>query len=244
MGLSPWGMPEAEPLPSRRARFGFGPPTWVKAVVLAAAVAFAAAAVTIATRSDGSDGDRPSAKSVDVGFLRDMTQHHDQAVQMSLLASEDAMPDLEVRNYASEILVLQSQQVGAMRQQLGVWGYGIDPDAPVMRWMPHSMDDMAHMDRQRSGGSMDQMTAEDMPGMARQAQLDRLGDARGRQAEELFMTLMIRHHRGSIAMADYAAHHAETRYVRRAAADFTRFQRIEINEMHATAKRLGLTLSA
>ena len=40
-----------------------------------------------------------------------------------------------------------------------------------------------------------------MPGMATEAQLDQLRAATGVEAEKLFLTLMIAHHRGGLEMA-------------------------------------------
>lgn len=218
-------------------RAGFGTPTWPKAIALAIAVGFFAAAVAmVATRNSGSPS-RPASDSVDVGFLRDMTQHHDQAVLMSQYALEAQMPDLDVRDFAQDILLWQSRQIGDMGRQLAIWGYTIDPNAPVMQWMP--MQDWPGMSGMT--GTM-RITAAQMPGMATQAQLNELQQARGRGAEALFMTLMIRHHQTGIAMADFAASHAHTAYVRGIAASFATQQRGEINEMRDAAQRLGLNL--
>ena len=53
-----------------------------------------------------------------------------------------------------------------------------------------------------------------MPGMASQADLDRLGAASGKAFDVLFLQLMLRHHQGGLPMASYAATHAETAQVR------------------------------
>jgi len=222
-------------------RGAFGAPTWPKAIALALAVGFFAAAVSmVVTRHSDNASSRPASNSVDVGFLRDMTQHHDQAVLMSGYALEADMPDLAVRSDAREILRWQSRQIGNMERQLQFWRYdNIDPNAPVMQWMP--MQDIPGMAGMT--GSMT-ITAADMPGMATQAQLNELQRTTGRAAESLFMTLMIRHHNGGIAMANYAANHAHTEYVRLTAASYAQQQRDEISEMRATAQQLGLTLGA
>jgi uncharacterized protein (DUF305 family) len=226
----------AEPTFAERA--GFGAPTWPKAIALAIAVGFLAAAVAMVVTRHSDNAARPASDSIDVGFLRDMTQHHDQAVLMSGYALETDMPDLVVRSYARDIMRWQSRQIGDMGRQLTVWGYpNIDPNAPVMQWMP--MQDIPGMGGM--SGTM-KMTISQMPGIATDAQLNELQRTRGRAAEELFMTLMIRHHEGGILMANYAAHHAHTAYVRGLAAGMAQQQSEEISEMRLSAQQLGLTL--
>jgi uncharacterized protein (DUF305 family) len=66
-----------------------------------------------------------------------------------------------------------------------------------------------------------------MPGMATRAELSALGDAKGADAERLFLKLMIEHHEAGIEMAAYAANHAGEQAVRRLAHSMATAQEAE-----------------
>ncbi len=55
-----------------------------------------------------------------------------------------------------------------------------------------------------------------MPGMATPAQMTKLQTLHGKALDIVFLQLMIRHHQGGVAMAQYAAAHATQPYVRAA----------------------------
>jgi hypothetical protein len=55
----------------------------------------------------------PAADSVDVGFARDMSIHHEQAVQMAALVY-DRTQDEAIRSLAFDILTTQQGQIGMM----------------------------------------------------------------------------------------------------------------------------------
>ena len=156
----------------------------------------------------------PDPNDVDVGFLQDMREHHEQAVSMSLLflALDDTSPGL--RTVARSIVVGQSIEIGRMIQLLRDYGEDeANQGDTSMGWMG-----MSH----RVG---------EMPGMASDAQLDELAAASGADADERFVELMVAHHRGGIDMAEYAAEHAGTREVRRMADSIAHSQVDEIGEL-------------
>jgi uncharacterized protein (DUF305 family) len=151
-----------------------------------------------------------------------MTAHHEQAVAMAVaeLAHGDADA---VTVYAREILTLQSYEIGLMDRQLAHWDLPAeDPRPPAMEWMNMPV------------------TVAQMPGMASEAELDHLSAARGRDADAVFIALMQDHHRGGVHMAEYAAQHARSEFVRTLAARMARNQRIEINELEQARVRVGL----
>jgi uncharacterized protein (DUF305 family) len=82
--------------------------------------------------------------------------------------------------------------------------------------------------------------AQQMPGMATPADLDRLRAAQGLEADDLFSQLMIRHHEGGIHMADFVATDGETGNIRNFARGIAASQRSEIGEINAVRTRLGL----
>jgi uncharacterized protein (DUF305 family) len=67
--------------------------------------------------------------------------------------------------------------------------------------------------------------------MATDDQIAALTAAHGAEAERLFLELMIRHHRGGIEMAGYAADHADEAVVRTLARGMVEAQTAEIDQL-------------
>lgn len=192
--------------------------SWPKVVVLGAALAFLGFALALFLNRDTHPGD----DSVDVGFLRDMASHHEQALEMAQLELVNGA-DPAALAFAREILIFQSKEIGSMERLLATWDTGRgDPERQAMAWM----------------GMASPVAS--MPGMATEEELDALRDARGTEADALFFELMARHHVGGIHMAEYAADNAGTADVRNFAAIVGRNQAIEVNEFAQTVERLGL----
>jgi uncharacterized protein (DUF305 family) len=122
---------------------------------------------------------------------------------------------------AREIVVSQAAEVGAMTQILEAWGEH-DPPEQSMAWMGHAGPSQA------------------MPGMATPAELARLDQLSGRALDDEFSRLMIAHHAGGLAMADYAAAHASDSGVRRRAKAMAQGQQSEIHELNKRRRELGL----
>lgn len=176
----------------------------------------------------GDSGAQPKHNDVDVGFLLDMREHHEQAVLMGLMYAELADTDPEIQVVARTIVRGQSLEVGRMIQMLRSFG---EPEARsdpsgVMAWMGEHG---AH------GAGIDPAEYDDefsaMPGMATTAQLDALEAASGREADELFVELMIAHHQAGIEMAEYAVEHAANDEVIAFAESIITGQRGEIAEL-------------
>jgi uncharacterized protein (DUF305 family) len=205
---------------------GDGEPWWhspwrllvlgVALVVLGGAIGFA-----LTKRSETM---MPGAGSVDIGFLQDMRYHHDQATQMSLayLEKPAAQQDPQLRIIASEILLGQQLEAGAMVQLLHDYGQPDSNESGTgMAWM--SMPVPINL----------------MPGMASPDQLAALKAATGVDADRQFATLMLNHHIGGLHMADYAAVHAREHDVRVLAESMIKSQNSDINELQAVLDRLG-----
>jgi uncharacterized protein (DUF305 family) len=138
----------------------------------------------------------PADASAAVGFLRDMQVHHTQAVDMAMII-RDSSSDPDLRRLAYDIALGQSQQAGQMYGLLESWGLSQASSGPPMAWMTQPVLD-------GSDGGHDHAAAPDgtMPGMASSQQLTELRAATGVEAEKLFLTLMIEHHRGGLEMAE------------------------------------------
>ena len=192
-------------------------------VALVVALVFLGGSFGYAIGARSGDASPPSEQSADVGFLRDMVAHHEQAIVMSgyLLAAGGSA---RVQTFAREIVQGQSYEIGLMEAYLDRWGYTrAHPDgASAMGWMGHAM------------------PVDDMPGMASDDELDRIGDTAGAEADALFLALMKDHHRGGVEMASAAAADVADASVRALAQRIARNQAIEINELEATRVDLGL----
>lgn len=160
--------------------------------------------------------------NVDSGFLADMTDHHQGAINLGFAYLHNEH-DQVVGNMAREIITDQSQEVGLMNTLLGDAG---DPatigDGVAMDWMGEAV------------------SSSEMPGLATKAQFDELRAATGLEADELFTRLMIEHHAAGVGMADYAAAQGENERVRRFARGIAHVQRGEIKEMNLRREQLGL----
>jgi uncharacterized protein (DUF305 family) len=178
-----------------------------------------------------SSADQPSADSVDVGFLRDMTVHHEQGVLLAHVAQGNG-GSAGVAGIAYDIEYQQTSQIGQMGGFLLLWGYSLNGNAAPMAWMTDAggqsgMTGMAAM-------TVDPSAAADgaiMPGMATHTEIARLKTLRGADSDSYFLQLMIRHHQGGVPMMDYAAQHATNPVVQNMALKMSQAQVAEITSM-------------
>ncbi|WP_211267260.1 DUF305 domain-containing protein [Nonomuraea candida] len=156
-------------------------------LIVCGVLVLAAAAFLLFGR-DGTPGDT----SAEAGFARDMATHHAQAVDMAFTI-RDKDPAREIRSLAFDIINTQANQRGMFQGWLQQWGLNQATDQPAMAWMS------GHGHGATPGAAA---TPGVMPGMATPEELARLREARGTQAEVLFLQLMIRHHEGGVEMAE------------------------------------------
>ena len=169
-----------------------------------------------------ADGDGGSFGEVDVGFLDDMSVHHSGAITLGFDYLQ-ARGDGPMGHFAREIIIEQSQEIAQMNGLLIEAGdRATVGDGTAMEWMGQAV----------PIGSM--------PGMATEGQLAELRDARDITADDLFSTLMIRHHAAGIDMAQHAAVHADDERVRRLARAMATVQHQEIAQMNGARDRIGL----
>lgn len=195
--------------------------------VLAIGVIVAALAFAVGWKIQS--GNTPSEDSVDVGFLRDMIDHHDQAVEMSLLVMRPHVGvDDDTLAYATEIVVDQRFQIGQMTAWLDDWGWGRgDIDREAMTWMVGDQG----------------MPVDEMVGMQPTSEMDALKAATGSEAAQRFIEMMIEHHRGGIHMADDAKRHAEEDKVRELAERISTAQAGEITDLRNLQEKLGFPVT-
>ena len=144
------------------------------------------AVATPSSSASASDGAQAQAHNdADVTFAQGMIPHHQQAIEMSdmLLAKQGI--DGRVVSLANEIKAAQGPEIQQLQGWLSEWGVSstTSPGAGMPGMPGHDMGNM-------SGGGM--MTEQDMTA---------LRNAQGVEASRLFLTQMIEHHRGAVAMA-------------------------------------------
>lgn len=191
-------------------------------LVLAGLVVLIAVAVVAAAALRPSV---PGPDSPEAGFARDMSTHHAQAVQMSFMI-RDASDDEKIRTLAYDIITTQSAQIGMMTAWLDTWkAPKVDPKGP-MRWMS------GHGGHGGGSGAA-------MPGMATDQQLKELESAEGKDAEVLFLKLMIAHHRGGVEMAEAVLARTDREEVERLARTMVEGQSAEIELMTSMLRERG-----
>lgn len=164
----------------------------------------------------------PNKNKVDVGFLQDMRYHHDQAVEMAYFYRTSAVdPHPRLSMLAEEILLTQQLENGRMVQLLrSLSASEVNDTGTAMTWMGHPI------------------PIEEMDGLATQAELDSLAAASGVEGARIFATLMIKHHNGGIAMANYAIKNASNRDVVNMAKSMIKGQQAEVSELQKVMNSL------
>jgi uncharacterized protein (DUF305 family) len=161
--------------------------------------------------------------AVDVGFLQDMIDHHEQALLISNLYL-DGNADRPAGPYAREVIMFQERDLGWMRDWLAEEGYAPgEPDRTAMEWMGEPT------------------PVAEMRGMQSPQRLQELADATGEEADRLFFEIMTDHHFGGVHMADHAAANGQREDIVQFAESVSRNQRIEVVEYRQAMERLGLT---
>ena len=192
-----------------------------RALMIVAGVAIALAVVMAAIAGwalFGGGGD-PGDDSVDAGFARDMSTHHEQAVQMAGIVYRRT-EDEAIRGLAYDILTTQQAQIGMMGGWLGLWDLPAGSENPPMAWMGHEM-------------------TGPMPGMATDEEVASLETLPPADMDREFLRLMIAHHKGATDMATYAAQNAEEDLVRTVARSMAETQSFEITTMEQMLTERG-----
>ncbi|MCZ2838750.1 DUF305 domain-containing protein [Modestobacter sp. VKM Ac-2985] len=209
------------------------PRGWLTGVLVAViAVGLLLAGGGLAVAMGVGREDQPTTDSVAAGFSRDMSRHHLQAVEMAnlaLLRTEDP----EIRQLAFDISATQTNQLGRMQGWLALWDLPFT-GGETMAWMSEGAEmaghDMAGHDT--AGGAL-------MPGMATEAELAELRSLSGTAFDAMFLQLMIRHHQGGLAMAEYGREHSDVDVVERLARSIAETQDAETTTMATMLRARG-----
>ena len=118
----------------------------------------------------------------DVSFMQGMIMHHQQALDMAMLAPDRTNNDAILKT-ADRIRAGQSDEMKFMREWLARHG---EKESAAMAMEGHAGHNAAHL----------------MKGMATPAQMAQLAAASGTAFDTLFLQLMVAHHKGAIDMVD------------------------------------------
>lgn len=211
--------------------------TWVRALVYtAAALALLLVGATVGLligRSESPPEDTAGTKpnAVDIGFCQDMSVHHRQAVEMGDIARlRGGSP--EIRSLGYDISTTQNGQIGRMQGWLTLWDAPAQAPGELMKWMS---DDHEH----GMPASPNPDDGVPMPGMATAAEMKKLGKLSGKRFDVFFLQLMLRHHQGGSAMAEYTAENAEIPAVQALAQSMVDSQGAEMLTMRDMLTQLG-----
>jgi len=190
----------------------------MKKILAISAAATAALFVLTACNSSNSDGttstpmsmsaessssaDASTHNQADVTFAEQMIPHHSQAVEMSdMLLSKDGI-DPRVTALAEQIKAAQGPEIEQLQAWLTSWGQSSSSSGMNMPTTSHNMEGMTpstSMNMPMPSESMGTMPG--MEGMMSAEDMTALQNAQGTDAAKLFLTQMIDHHRGAVAMA-------------------------------------------
>jgi uncharacterized protein (DUF305 family) len=124
----------------------------------------------------------PKVSPADVAFMQGMIMHHSQAVEMTALIDQRTQ-NKDLRSLGAKISSSQSDEIRFMQRWLKARG---QPVSMAMPGMPE-MDMLGN-------------PIEPMPGMLTPEQMEALEKAKGADFDHLFLTGMIQHHQGALAM--------------------------------------------
>jgi uncharacterized protein (DUF305 family) len=189
-----------------------------RAVLTATAVTTALVLTACGNDSDsassGNDGHSASSSAAahnaqDMAFAQGMIPHHQQALEMAKLAAGRAS-SAEVKDLASRIEKAQDPEIQTMNSWLKSWNKDMSSSMPGMG---HSSD---------SG----------MAGMMDSKDMSHLEKMSGTGFDTMFLTMMIDHHKGAVAMATTEKNKGEYGPATSMANDIVKAQTAEISEMN------------
>jgi uncharacterized protein (DUF305 family) len=156
----------------------------------------------------------------DVTFAQQMIPHHGQAIQMSDMLLGKQGIDPKVSALATQIKAEQAPEIQTMQSWLNAWGQTSTPSTSPSMNMPGTPDH----------GGMPGMSGS---GMMSDQDMAALQNAQGLEASKLFLTQMITHHQGAIAMAQTEINTGQYPPALALAHSIVTSQQQEINTMQA-----------
>ncbi len=180
--------------------------------LLVAIVVGLALLVAACGRSDQPAMEQPSTghNEADVAFAQGMIPHHEQAIEMSDLALNQAAR-AEVKDLAHRIKAAQGPEIATMTRWLEDWGQPLQP---------------GHGEHHGTG-------------MLSEADMNQLRVASGPVFDRQFLEGMIRHHEGAVSMAREELEKGQFPDARELARHIIEAQQAEISEMRGLLQAAG-----
>ena len=122
--------------------------------------------------------------------------------------------DPEVKTLAEQIQAAQQPEIDQLTGFLSAWGAEVSPS--------NSMDGMGHGSTPSTSG---------MGGMVSPAQMEQLRNATGTQFDEMFLTMMIEHHRSAVSAAQQEIEQGSNPDAKQLAEKIVADQTAEISRM-------------
>jgi len=169
-----------------------------------------------------SSAAQPGAVSndVDVTFVQGMYPHHAQAVEMATMI-EGRTTTPSVVQLATAIKGAQEPEMDTMTTLLKTWN---KPAPATAGKMPASMPGMDH-------------TSAAMPGMMSDADMNALAGLSGTAFDQKWLSMMVAHHQGAIAMATTEIQGGSSREAKQLATSIIAAQKSESQQMNALLAR-------
>jgi len=156
-------------------------------------------------------GGETDHNDADIAFTQGMIPHHAQAVVMADQALKTSR-NADVRALATQVKSAQDPEIETMKTWLDDWG----ADASGHDGMDH-------------GGEGD--------GMMTDAEMKALDGASGRSFDAVWLTLMIKHHEGAVAMSETELKDGKSSKATKLARQIIDAQRAEITTMKGLLKK-------
>jgi uncharacterized protein (DUF305 family) len=150
----------------------------------------------------------------DVAFAQMMIPHHQQAVEMAILA-ETRASDPDIKQIAAKVRAAQAPEITTMTGWLTGWGM------PTAQAGGHNMPGMS-----------------DVPGMMSDTEMVQLKAATGTDFDRMFARMMIAHHNGAIQNATEELAKGSDATAKALAATIKQTQTAEIGTLQTILDRL------
>jgi uncharacterized protein (DUF305 family) len=191
-----------------------------------------------ATARARADSLRYPYTTADIDFMSGMIHHHAQAITISQWAPTHGA-SASVQRLTARIINAQTDEITLMRS----WLIDRNQTAPSVDSVGNvTMGGAGHAMAGHDMSSMPGMSMPMMPGMLTDAQMKELNAARGTEYDRLFLTYMIQHHRGAVAMVRtlFSSHGAgQDETVFKFASDVEVDQSTEIRRMVSMMLEMG-----
>ena len=208
----------------------------VAALLMATACGSSGTTASRSTSAAPSAGSSSSASASqahnqqDVAFVQQMIPHHRQAIEMSdiILAKQNVQNiNPRVGELANQIKAAQGPEIQQMQGWLSQWG------EPTMPMMPSGATTSGPTNMPGMAGMPDHSGMPRMNGMMSDQDMAALKDAQGIEESKLFLTQMIRHHQGAVAMAQEEIRSGQNQSAIALAHSIATSQQQEIDHMQA-----------